>query len=234
MATTKRLIESALRTIGVLAAGEEAHPSEMQDALETAKQMMDGWSNESLLIPVLAHESFTLTAARSYTIGPGGDFDTTRPMFIHHLRIRDGSGYEQTIDISSLNTWAEIPWKDTETYWVQYAYYIPEFPLGRLVFSSWPQAGDALKMVSAKPITELPALTADVEYPPGYDRAIRLGLAMELGPEYGKPVDPVIAAQLRAAQTVLKRTNAKPRIPTLRVDPGLTREPRYDIDVGPQ
>ena len=76
MATTKRLIEGALRKIGVIAAGEEAEPSEMQDALEIANEWLESLSNEGLLIYALTHESFTLTSARTYTFGPGVDFDT--------------------------------------------------------------------------------------------------------------------------------------------------------------
>ncbi len=42
-----------------------------------------------------------------------------------------------------------------------------------------------------------------------------------------------MAAQLMQAMTVLKRTNARARVPTLEVDAGLTRSRRYDITHGP-
>lgn len=233
MATTKRLIESALRTIGVLASGEEANPGEIQDALEIAQQMLQSWSNETLLVHVYTHESFTLTGARSYTIGPGGDFDTTRPQHLVNVRVRDAGGLETPITITSLEQWAGTPLKDTERYAPAYVYYIPEMPLGRLEFSANPQDGDTLKLVSAKPIEALPALTEDMTYPPGYDRAIRLGLATELAPEYGRPVDQVLFTQLMQAMTALKKANSRARVPTLEVDRGLRRGRRYDIDHGP-
>jgi len=82
--------------------------------------------------------------------------------------------------------------------------------------------GNKLAMISAKPITDLPALTAEVSFPPGYDRAIRLGLALELAPEYGKDVTAVMAAQYAQARKVLKRINSLSRNRDLEMDPGLT------------
>ncbi|MGM0614768.1 MAG: hypothetical protein ACQES7_04315 [Pseudomonadota bacterium] len=233
MATTKQLIESAMRTIGVLAAGEEAKPSELQDALEYAKAMLDSWSNETLMVQAYTHESFTLTSTRSYTMGPGGAFDTVRPQHLVNMVIRDSGGLDTPVSITSLEQWASIPRKDTERHSPAYAYFVPEYPLARIEFSAITTPGDTLKLVSAKAIEALPELTAETTYPPGYDRAIRLGLAMELAPEYGKQVDQVLAAQLNQAVTVLKRTNARARIPTLEVDHGLTRRRAYDITHGP-
>lgn len=233
MATTKRLIESAMRSIGVLAAGEQAQPSEMQDALETAKQMLESWSNETLLVQAYTHESFELESKRSYTIGDGGDFDTVRPQHLVNVRIKDAAGTERPVTIASLEQWARVPIKDAERIAPVYLYYAPEYPLGRIELSALPEPGDTLMLVSAKPIEALPSLTEDVEYPPGYDRAIRLGLALELAPEYGKQLDQVLAAQLNNAMTVLKRTNSRARVPSLEVDAGLVRKRGYDINQGP-
>ena len=232
MATTKQLIESAMRTIGVLAAGEQAQPSELQDALMYAKQMLDSWSNESLLVPAYTSESFTLEAERSYTIGPGGDFDTVRPIGIRYMRIRDAGSIDHTVALTSLTQWASEPIKDTAEYVPDYAYYADAYPLGRIEFSSITTAGHTMFIESTKPIIELPELTGEVTYPPGYDRAIRLGLAMELAPEYGKQVDAVLAQQLRTALLTLKRTNGATRVPTLRVDAGITDRGGYDVMTG--
>ena len=233
MATTKQLIDGALRTIGVLASGEQAKPSEAQDALQYAKQMLDSWSNEGLLVPALTHESFTLSSKRTYTIGPGGDFDTVRPTTIENVRIRDAGNLETPVSIASLNLWANISLKDTVVNTPDYVYYEPEYPLGRLEFSCIPTAGYTLKLVTTKPITELPALTESVQFPPGYEKAIRLGLAIELAPEYGVDVSQAVAAGYRQALMVLKRTNSKTRMGTVEVDSGLIRENGYDINHGP-
>lgn len=233
MATTKELIDSALRSIGVLAAGEEAKPDELSDAIQYCKAMLDSWSNDSLMVPAYTREEFTLTSARSYTIGPGGDFDTVRPLHLRNMRVRDQGGLETVVTISSLEQWASEPLKDSERYAPSYAYYENTYPLGTIQLSSFTTPGDKLLLISAKPIEELPALTGDVTYPPGYDRAIRLGLAIELAPEYGKEVGAVTGSLYRAAIAGLKRTAAANRVPTLEVDQGLRRSRRFDITHGP-
>lgn len=233
MATTKRLVESALRSIGVLASGEEARPAELQDALLYAKQMLDSWTNETLLVPALVHEQFDLVEQNSFTIGPGGDFDTVRPTLIEKLNIREPSGHQVSVDIVGLNTWSDIPIKSNVQTFPRYAYYTSENPLGILRFSAVTAAGNQLVMVSSKPIQDLPELTAKVEFPPGYERAIRLGLALELAPEYGKQIDQVIAAQYSQARKVLKRTNSATRLRELQMDPGLSQPRGYDIYSGP-
>ncbi len=233
MATTKQLIDSALRMIGALASGEDAQPAEVQDALLYAKQMLDSWSNEGLMVNALTHESFTLTGSRSYTIGPGGNFDTIRPTTIESARIRDAGGLETPVTIASQNIWTGIHLKDTSEYSPSYLYYEPEYPLGRIEFSALPTPNDTLKLITTKPITELPALTEQVSFPPGYERAIRLGLAIELAPEYGKQLDQVIAAQYRQSLAVLKRTNSRTRDLTMQVDSGLVLRGGYDITSGP-
>lgn len=237
MATTKQLIDSALRSIGVLASGEEAKPSEVQDALQYATAMLESWSLDGLLVHALQHESFALSATsggRTFTIGTGGDFNTVRPIAIENLRLRDSGGLETEIKQYSLNQWASIPIKDAVRNYPEGFYYEPGYPLGTIYFSSIPDTGDTLKLVSRKLISDLPALGTDLTYPPGYDRAIRLGLAIELAPEYGKPVPAEMAALFRDSLFKLKRTASAGRVPSLQADAGLVRRRGYDITSGPE
>ncbi len=71
MATTVGdIIRSAMRKIGVLAAGEPLPANEGDDALQVFTQMVDAWTNETLLIPVVNVVTFQLTNDISeYTIG---------------------------------------------------------------------------------------------------------------------------------------------------------------------
>ena len=233
MATTKQLIDSALRSIGVIAAGEQAPAHEMNDALLTVKQMLDSWSNDSLAVFALVHEDFPLTGGRTFTIGPGADFDTVRPFAIEHMRIRDAGGREAMVRLASFNEWAGIALKDTVVTFPWRAYYEPNFPVGTLYFDTIPEPGNLLRMTNRKPLADLPGLTEDMEFPPGYERVIRLGLAMELAPEYGKEISQLAAMQFASAYQAIKRTNSRSRMLTLEVDSALTRSRSYDITHGP-
>lgn len=233
MATVQKLIDSALRTIGVIAAGEQAKPSEHQDAKAYADQLLDSWANEGLIAWARTSENFTTIAQRIITIGAGGDLDTERPITISSISIVDGSGSEHVCRVASLSQMRSLFGKASEVSYPSLYYYEPEFPLGLIEFSGIPEAGNTLKVVSNKQLVTLPGLTEQISMPPGYERAMRLGLAIELAPEYGKTIDQVIAATYSKAIQNLKRTNSKSRIGKMRVDDALLSNSSYDINQGP-
>lgn len=81
--TALALITRSYKLLGVLQPGETPDAALAQDALVTLNQMLGGWSRQSLTIPSVAREVFGLTANLGvYTMGPGGDFDTSRPPYL--------------------------------------------------------------------------------------------------------------------------------------------------------
>ena len=162
MATTKDLIEQALRNIGVTASGEEADSDDLNDSHEIAKQMVESWSLEKLLIPAVTHESFavnTVGAANNYTIGSSGTLNTAWPLRIENCRARDAGGTEYPIAVVGLNQWSNITVKNVITI-PSYIYHETSYPLGKLYFDKiWP-ADYTIKLVSWKELSALPALTS--------------------------------------------------------------------------
>jgi hypothetical protein len=69
-----------------------------------------------------------------------------------------------------------------------------------------PTAAHSLVAYSLKPLTALAAADT-LSLPPGYTRAIRYNLAMELAPEYGKQVDQILMGIASEAKADLKRSN---------------------------
>lgn len=79
--TAQALIGGAFGTIGVYAPGESIQPADSQDAFRRLNLMMSGLRLQPLTQPVVSRGVFSITADLGvYTIGPGGDFDTARPM----------------------------------------------------------------------------------------------------------------------------------------------------------
>lgn len=239
MATTKRLIESSLRTIGVLASGEGARPSELRDALLYANQLLDSWSNEGLLVTAMAHEQFTPADLKAeYTIGPATtppstppvDLDTARPLAIKTVYLSIDGASRYPVEYAPLDMFQRMSSASVGPpgYW----HYIPEWPWGRLQFSSSPPQF-TMSLVSIKPIDELPDLHDEISMQPGYERLLRLGLAIELAPEYGSQVPTALAAQYREAYQNIKRTNSQSRLTEMRVDPALIGNTQFDIRYGP-
>lgn len=67
------LVRRSLRAIGAYAPGEDLDPEDANDAFETLNDMLDTWSNATMMIPYITEIIFTLqTNVYQYTIGPGG------------------------------------------------------------------------------------------------------------------------------------------------------------------
>jgi len=67
------IISGALKDIGALAAGETPTSDATQDAFNMLNDMVDQWSNESMMISYKTEIIFPITPGQiQYTIGPGG------------------------------------------------------------------------------------------------------------------------------------------------------------------
>ncbi len=204
MSTTARdLIKGSLRIIGAIAAGETPSAAELSDALSSLNEMIASWSNDGYLIFERKVEEFTLTGAQQmYTIGSGGDFNTSRPMRILQAGTKEAAGTtEIPISVYNVQEWAAITVKSTESSLPQAIYYNPAFPLGEI--NVWPVPNAAAKLIlyTAKPLASIATADDVLSLPPGYLRALRYNLAIELADEYGKAMTQraeLIAAESKA------------------------------------
>ena len=72
------LVTRALRSIGAYAAGEPIDPDDANEALLTLNDMLDTWSNATMMVPYITEIIFTLTSnVYQYTIGQGGTIGGT-------------------------------------------------------------------------------------------------------------------------------------------------------------
>lgn len=78
--TARNLITRSMQNIGALVKNEPPSADEADDALAMLNAMLSSWANDSLIIYARTTESFPLTAATSYTMGPSGTLNTVRPL----------------------------------------------------------------------------------------------------------------------------------------------------------
>jgi hypothetical protein len=72
------IISRALKDIGALEAGETPTPEAAQDAFDMFNDMLDQWSNESMMVYYKTEIIFPITPGQTqYTIGPGGQVGAT-------------------------------------------------------------------------------------------------------------------------------------------------------------
>lgn len=234
MASVRDVIKGSLRLIGAIASGETPSADEQADAFQIIKEMCDSWAIEGLCADKRVREEFTLVGGTaSYTIGTSGTFNTARPARIPVANIEDQSqspAREYPLKIFTHDEWANIKDKDRAGTMPAGLYYDETAPLGTVYLWPVPSAANKLVLYSEKSLSAAFAtVTTDVDLPPGYLKALRYNLAVELSPEYGKAVTPDIATGAIESKEALKRKNSKPHFMSTG-SPGVCA--RFDIITG--
>lgn len=228
MATTRQLITGAMRLLNIYAAGETPSADDMEVAKQSLNGLVDSWSNNRLMIyTVNPHEFQTVGSQESYTLGPGGDWDIERPMEIASMQARLNPGSNQQLDIMMQKLtdeqYAGIAVKNTSSTF-PFAYYDNgNYPLRTITLFPVPSSGYVILWLWQK-LIDLDDLDADVDYPPGYERAFRFNLAVELAAEFGKSIPEQVMAVAIASKNELERLNSVPRY--LKGDGGMSRSGR--------
>ena len=213
--TAQTIVDQALRSIGAIATGETPSSNERSDGLAALQDLIASWGAEGIVIPYLnERQELTLTADTSaYTIGSGGDFNTTRPIQIVGATGKGGSNLEHTYRIIDATRYRKTGLKSTggDPYWL---WYNPVFPLGEIKIYPTPSSAYTLYLDSLDPITEPSALATNVQLPEGYNRALRFNLAIDLSAEYEVP-DSILTRVMHLAsqsKSVIVSRNAASRV----------------------
>lgn len=207
MTTALQIITSAMRKAGILTKTESPSADEAVDGLEMLNDLLASNSNDGLLVYQSVTENFTLSGGQAeYTIGPGGDFDTVRPIIIQSSYIRIGTLDYPLIDITDQD-YATILLKSTNSisYFINYT---NAYPLATIKLYPVPSAGWELFLLSQKPLSQF-TLYETVSLPPGWLRYLKNQLAFELAPEYGQPVPPETLKIASEAMAAIKRGAAR-------------------------
>ena len=214
MATVRDLIKGSLRLIGAISTGETPAADEMQDALSVLNDMTDSWSTENLIIISKAIETFNLVGGQqTYTMGVGGNFATSRPQKIEYAAVKDvglSTPSEFPLSLLTVDEWSNIPTKSLSGGLPTKLYCDYANPLSNLILWPAPSVSKQIVITSWKPLTRFATIGALVDFPPGYAKALRYNLAIELCPEYGKSASPEVIQGAMEAKENIKRMNNKP------------------------
>lgn len=228
MATVLDLISGSLRLLGVLASGESPTASESQDALFALNEMIDTWKTERLMVYAILPQTFSLVGGqKTYTLGPGGDWDTERPVGLDSMYLQytdaDSGPPPLNLLVYALNQdqYNAIIVPNTQTTIPTGVYIDDSFPL-RIVFM-WPvpTVNYDINLWTWTLVDGFDSVTDDISLPPGYERMLRFNLALELAPEYGLTPSQIVAAGALDSKMAVKRNNIKPLF--MVCDPAITR-----------
>jgi len=217
------LINSSARLAKVLASGETLNANELSDSLLVLNDILEQWSTNSLAVWGEANETFNLIAGQSvYTIGPGGAFNTVRPVAICDAYCNFG-GVDFHINQMSQEKYNLISLKTMAQPIVEQLLYVNDFPLG--LITVWPVPTQAIPItLSTGRVLSTPVVAATLlTGPPGYLKALRYALAVELGAEFGVDPSPVVLETAAVSMADYKRSNIT--VVEARFDDALTVDP---------
>src|SRR5688572_28873990 len=255
--TASTLIKTSLQDLGVLGAGESPRGEDMADGLRRLQVLIGGWSLDSLTVVRVQGETFpTVSGKHRYTIGPGLDFDTTRPVgqqsiVAAGLILNAGQPNEVEIPRAMLtyDQYIGIQVKLLQNTLFTSVIYVPgataqgptpPVPPGTNTFGSgviilWPVP------IHANPIRHyiehtLPMfqnLTTSDPAPEGVSTTIQHNLTVALAPMFQVEPTPYIARQAALTLAAMKRTNYQ--FTDAPLDPMFTMQSggaAYNIDTG--
>lgn len=219
MTTALDLITSSMRLIGAIASGETPTADEANDALATLNDMISSWALRNLLAYQKVNSALSLVGGtQSYTIGTGGAFNVDRPISINGAFVTS-SGVDFPLRVLTTEEWNSIEIKSFAAPIPNAIYYVPAFPLGTVWIWPSPSLAIPLTLSVNLQLAALSSLAQTISYPPGYAKAMRYCLAVELAPEYGIEPSPAVVKIASDEIGAIKTANAQR--PVSRFDPAL-------------
>ncbi len=233
--TVGDLINGSLRLLGVLASGEEPTAEEANDCFTALNSMLESWNLERLMVYAITPQTFGLQAGKkTYTMGAGGDFNALWPTRIEKMTFQyasDGPTMNLPLEMIDLDQYQRLLLPDTQSPIPNRVYVDDSYPLRNLSFYLVPSVGDNVNIFTWDQISAFASLPQVITLPPGYERALRANLALEVAPEFGKEPSQVVASTALTAKAILKSFNLK--TPLMRVDGALlARHHRSNIFTG--
>jgi hypothetical protein len=220
--TARQLVTASLKRLGVIAGIETPTADLLVDGLDRLQDIVATWATESLMLYGQGNlYQNPLIPQVSYSVGPGGDIDVDpRPPWLDLVSLLHPGppAWETLLTPLTREAW------DLETQKVQTSslpsafWYNPSWPLGNVAL--WPVLSDTsqvavLRLYVPGPLPSVFTLDTVLSLPQGYFRALRDTLAIELAPEVGRPVDPVLVKVATETKAQLERANWRIQVRTL-------------------
>lgn len=213
--TTLNLITDVLLDMGVIADQQTPTAAQSVGALTKLNDLIESWNLDPQklygatqnLLPFVANQA-------SYTIGLGGNLNITRPDMIAQAFVRNTSAVpsqQQDIPITVLTKeqWEDIPMKSMTGTYPYAVWFNMTNPLITAYVTPIPTGSNySLMFFDQNAISEL-ALNTVLALPPGYKRALKYGLFIELAPSYQIEVPNTITTLAATSKMSVDRSNVE-------------------------
>lgn len=180
------MLYAALRIAGILGgAGHGPGAEQLKDSLNALNRMVSSWNIDPLNIYQRRIDVWDLVAGTYiYTIGPSGDFDTTRPNAIDQANIiinTTSPVYRQPLGILITQQWSRIRYQEIGGGTIPCELYMDGGnPLRTLYLSYPPDAAYQLELYTWQALGQAAETSDELAMPDGYEEAIVYNLAKRI------------------------------------------------------
>lgn len=219
--TAQDFITKALRLLNVIDIISTPAPEQLMAGYDILNEMIDDWRTQSALVLIIAPYRHQLLAHKqSYLIGPGGDWDQARPSEITRWSAILDRTANPIIRIPharamTLPEWQLVAMQTVEGSIPQALYYDRGFnAFGQGTVYVYPVPDNSIcdiELWLPMPMVGFAGLTNQYVFPPGYTRAIRYSLAVELANDFPGALTEGVAKVASTSIANIKRNNFRPR-----------------------
>jgi hypothetical protein len=210
MATAQDYITRAMKLANILGEGQTPSSEQASGALDTLNEMLQAWNLDGLMVYQTTNDQVTMVPNQSvYTIGSGGNFAVDRPVSINSM-YQDYQGVSYPIREINQDEYNLITLKTLTQPIVNFFLYVNTDPLGTITLWPTPTVANTLYLSVDRVLSTVASLATTIAFPPGYARAIRANLAVELCPEYGREPSRTLAKAASESKADIRRANHVP------------------------
>ena len=181
MTTASEILTRSAKALAYLGRTEVLSAADANDALVCFNALLDSWSNEALMSYVELQRNFPMVAGQQqYTIGTGGNINSTRPYDVTSAFIRDNNSNDYPMQIFNQDQWDKIGLKNITSQIPDTLFYDSQYPLGVINIFPIPLVNYTVYFNSTTDQVDFTSLTQVLSLPVGYERAFVLNLAIEM------------------------------------------------------
>lgn len=226
--TAQAIIEGACRLTRAVGVDQTLTATEVADCLEVFNDLKENWSTQKLAVYGQANQTFnTVAGQKVYTIGSGGNWNTSRPIRIDqpaYSSLPVGAAQPATFPCLSMTQeeYNLIGIKDqTQEYPDRYLY-VNEYPLGLITLWPVPSQVTPITFSIDRILAQSASAATSVSFPEGYVLAFKYNLSLLVAPIFGKPIPPDVREDAIRYLADIKRANRV--TPRLQYDPALQQD----------
>lgn len=192
-------VRSSLRLVGSLRSGLNLSNDELTDCKMVLNDMLDAWGVSRQTVfnverVILDQNGLALSLAankQTYTLGNANgteDFLLSRPPRLERVSVLYSASQQTPVELAMEMLddvqWQAVSNKSTPSLLPQVCYVEKNFPDMSLSFWPVPTQANPVALYQWAALTLFPDLNSTFSFPPGYARAIRYNLAVDLAAEF--------------------------------------------------